>query len=135
MLESGPDTRITTAGLARAVGVSEAALYRHFPSKTKMFDALIEFVEEALFTRIKRITEDEQSGTECCNRILMLLLGFCERNPGITRILLPKRNEPDLEEVPEEVRESLEICLVSHVDEVLNLVAAFDPTSAPVAAE
>ena len=49
MLESGPDTRITTAGLARAVGVSEAALYRHFPSKTKMFDALIEFVEETLF--------------------------------------------------------------------------------------
>lgn len=87
MLESGPDTRITTAGLARAVGVSEAALYRHFPSKTKMFDALIEFVEETLFTRIKRITEDEQSSTECCNRILMLLLGFCERNPGITRIL------------------------------------------------
>lgn len=87
MLEAGPDTRITTAGLARTVGVSEAALYRHFPSKTKMFDALIEFVEETLFTRIKRITEDEQSGTECCNRILMLLLGFCERNPGITRIL------------------------------------------------
>jgi len=87
MLELGPDTRITTAGLARQVGVSEAALYRHFPSKTKMFEALIEFVEDTLFTRIKRITEDDQGGTECCNRILLLLLGFCERNPGITRIL------------------------------------------------
>ena len=37
MLEDAPDTRITTAKLAMAVGVSEAALYRHFPSKAKMF--------------------------------------------------------------------------------------------------
>ncbi len=87
MLEQGPDTRITTAKLAKEVGVSEAALYRHFPSKTKMFEALIEFVEATLFTRISRITEDKQNSLDCCYRILELLLGFCERNPGITRIL------------------------------------------------
>ena len=87
MLEQGPDTRITTAKLANEVGVSEAALYRHFPSKTKMFEALIEFVEATLFTRISRIIEDKPSSLDCCYRILELLLGFCERNPGITRIL------------------------------------------------
>ncbi len=54
---------------------------------------------------------------------------------GIKRILLPTRNEPDLEEVPDEVREDLEIILVSKVEEVLSLVAVFDPTSAPAAAE
>jgi len=54
---------------------------------------------------------------------------------GLSRILLPKRNEADLEEVPDEVRNELEICLVSRVDEVLALVAAFEPTSAPAAAE
>ncbi len=87
MLESGPETKITTARLAQEVGVSEAALYRHFPSKTKMFEALIEFAEETIFSRIKLILGDEQSAVEACNRILMLLLGFCERNPGISRIL------------------------------------------------
>ena len=87
MLEAGPETKITTARLAEEVGVSEAALYRHFPSKTKMFEALIEFAEETVFTRIKLILSDEQSAVDACNRILMLLLGFCERNPGITRIL------------------------------------------------
>ena len=87
MLEQGPDTRITTARLAREVGVSEAALYRHFPSKTKMFEALIEFVEATLFSRIARIHEESGNAVDCCNRILLLLLGFCERNPGITRIL------------------------------------------------
>jgi ATP-dependent Lon protease len=54
---------------------------------------------------------------------------------GVSRVLLPKRNEPDLEDVPDEVRADLEICLVSRVDEVLGLVAAFDPTGAPAAAE
>jgi ATP-dependent Lon protease len=54
---------------------------------------------------------------------------------GVARILLPKRNEPDLEEVPEEVRQDLEICLVSRVDEVMSLVTAVEPTAAPAAAE
>ncbi len=87
MLENGPETKITTANLARAVGVSEAALYRHFASKTKMFEALIEFIEEALFSRIRVINNEPLPALERCNRILFLLLGFCERNPGLTRIL------------------------------------------------
>ena len=87
MLEAGPETKITTARLAEEVGVSEAALYRHFPSKTKMFEALIEFAEETVFSRIKLILADEQSAIDTSNRILMLLLGFCERNPGIARLL------------------------------------------------
>ena len=55
ILEESPGSRITTAGLARHVGVSEAALYRHFPSKAKMYDALIEFIESTLFSRISQI--------------------------------------------------------------------------------
>ena len=87
MLESGPGNRITTAGLARQVGVSEAALYRHFPSKSKMFEGLIEFIEDTLFTRINIILSEEQTAAQRCKKMLMLLLTFAERNPGITRIL------------------------------------------------
>ena len=86
MLEAGPGGRITTAGLAREVGVSEAALYRHFPSKAKMFEGLIEFIEEAIFSRINRITE-EGNATGQVEQILTLMLAFTERNPGITRLL------------------------------------------------
>lgn len=86
MLESHPGGRITTAKLAAEVGVSEAALYRHFPSKAKMFEGLIEFVEEAIFSRISVITEDEGSAATKVGKILHLLLAFTERNPGITRI-------------------------------------------------
>ncbi|MEP0201022.1 MAG: nucleoid occlusion factor SlmA [Halioglobus sp.] len=87
MLEAHPGDRITTAGLAKQVGVSEAALYRHFPSKSKMFEGLIEFIEETLFSRITIILAEEPTATRRCEKMLMLLLTFAERNPGITRIL------------------------------------------------
>ncbi|MCG3170672.1 MAG: Nucleoid occlusion factor SlmA [Pseudomonadales bacterium] len=87
MLEATPGGRITTAALAAEVGVSEAALYRHFASKAKMFEGLIEFIETTLFSRIGRIRQDEPDGGAQCEQILTLLLAFCERNPGITRLL------------------------------------------------
>ncbi|MCV3262367.1 nucleoid occlusion factor SlmA [Vibrio harveyi] len=89
MLESTEGaSRITTAKLAKQVGVSEAALYRHFPSKARMFEGLIEFIEEALMTRINRILDDEKDTLERTFRLVMhLILAFSERNPGLTRIL------------------------------------------------
>ena len=87
-LETHPGSRITTAALARAVGVSEAALYRHFASKAKMFEALIDFAEESVFGLISRILEQETEADVRCDRIAQLMLGFAERNPGITRVLL-----------------------------------------------
>ena len=87
MLETSPGSRITTASLADQVGVSEAALYRHFPSKTKMFDDLIKFIEETLFSRISRVLKEEQSTDIRCYKILTLILTFCEKNPGMTRLL------------------------------------------------
>jgi len=86
-LEVNPGERITTAGLARAVGVSEAALYRHFPSKAKMFEGLIEFIEESVFGLVNKILKDESSAIKRCEKIFSLMLGFSERNPGLSRIL------------------------------------------------
>lgn len=87
MLESSPGARITTAALAKQVGVSEAALYRHFPSKAKMFEGLIEFIEESLFTRITRIIQEENDTQEKVQFILQLTLGFADQNPGMCRLL------------------------------------------------
>lgn len=87
MLETSPGERITTAALAREVGVSEAALYRHFPSKARMFEGLIRFIEETLFARITRILSEESNAQARCEMILTLLLTFCARNPGMTRLL------------------------------------------------
>lgn len=87
-LETHPGGRITTAALAKSVGVSEGALYRHFPSKARMFEGLISFAEETVFTRINQILSEETEARIRCAKILYLMLGFADRNPGITRILL-----------------------------------------------
>ena len=87
-LEQNPGGRITTASLGRAAGVSEAALYRHFASKAKMFEGLIDFAEESIFARINQILEDETSARLRCGHLLYLLLVFADRNPGITRVLM-----------------------------------------------
>ena len=88
MLESHEGaSRITTAKLAKQVGVSEAALYRHFPSKARMFEGLIEFIEDSLMTRINLILEEEKDTLSRLRLVIQLLLAFSERNPGLTRIL------------------------------------------------
>ncbi len=87
MLERGAREKITTAKLAAHVGVSEAALYRHFPSKARMFEGLIEFIEETLFTRINKILREQADCRIRCQKILTLVLTFSAKNPGISRLL------------------------------------------------
>ena len=87
MLAERSGERITTAELAKAVGVSEAALYRHFPSKAKMLEALLDFIEESLFSRINRILTEEPDAEARIRNILFLILGFADKNPGMARLL------------------------------------------------
>lgn len=87
MLEQHTGSGITTAALAAHLGVSEAALYRHFPSKAKMYEALLDFVDESVFGLINRITEENQDCDVRVHKIMSLVMGFTEKNPGIARIL------------------------------------------------
>ena len=86
MLQDHPGGRITTAALAAEVGVSEAALYRHFPSKAKMLEGLITFAEDTLFSRINMIINEQPEAYDRCRNILFLILSFIERNPGFARL-------------------------------------------------
>jgi TetR/AcrR family transcriptional regulator len=107
-LEQHPGDRITTAALARAVGVSEAALYRHFPSKARMFEGLIGFAEETVFARINQILGDEKNTQVRVAKVIYLLLGFADRNPGITRILLGDALVGERERLHERVQQFFE---------------------------
>lgn len=87
MLEQPHAARITTAALAARLQISEAALYRHFASKAQMFEGLIDFTEQSIFTLIDQIAELEPNGVLQARKIATMLLTFAERNKGITRIL------------------------------------------------
>ncbi len=88
MLEQPGSERITTAALAARLEVSEAALYRHFASKAQMFEGLIEFIETSVFTLVNQITEREAGGNVQAQRIVVMLLQFGEKNPGMARVMV-----------------------------------------------
>ena len=87
MLEQPGAERITTAALAARIGVSEAALYRHFASKAQMFEALIDFVEQSCMGLVRQVTDREPPGPAQAARIVSLLLQFAEMNPGMCRVM------------------------------------------------
>jgi len=88
MLQEPGAERITTAALAAKLDVSEAALYRHFASKAQMFEGLIEFIEQSVFTLVNQIVERETSAAAQVYKVLQIVLQFGEKNPGMTRVMV-----------------------------------------------
>ena len=87
MLEQPGAERVTTSALAARLDVSEAALYRHFASKAQMFEGLIEFIEQSVFTLVNQIIERETVHAVRLQKIVTLVLQFAEKNPGMTRVM------------------------------------------------
>jgi TetR/AcrR family transcriptional regulator len=118
MLEQPGAERITTAALAARLDVSEAALYRHFASKAQMFEGLIEFIEQSVFTLINQITEREPAGGAQAGRIVAMLVQFAEKNPGMTRVMVGdalvyenERLQQRMNQFFDKVESSLKQCL------------------------
>jgi TetR/AcrR family transcriptional regulator len=88
MLEHPTAGKITTAALAARLQVSEAALYRHFSGKAQMFEGLIDFIEQTLFGLINKIVSEEKSGLRQLESTIGVLLGFAQKNRGMTRVLI-----------------------------------------------
>ncbi|WP_431274072.1 nucleoid occlusion factor SlmA [Variovorax ureilyticus] len=88
MLEQPGAERVTTAALAARLEVSEAALYRHFASKAQMFEGLIDFIEQSVFTLVNQIVEREGPGRDQAARIVAMVVQFAEKNPGMTRVMV-----------------------------------------------
>jgi TetR/AcrR family transcriptional regulator len=88
MLEDPAGEKVTTAALAARLDVSEAALYRHFRGKAQMFEGLIDFIEQTVFALINKITSEEKSGVRQIEAVVGVLLGFAQKNRGMTRVLI-----------------------------------------------
>ncbi len=103
MLEKNPGQRITTAALAEHVGVSEAALYRHFPSKARMFEGLIEYIEDSLQKTIFDILQKHKQAEHRVQLIVQNLLLFAEKNPGMCRLLTGEALQGEQERLRERI--------------------------------
>ena len=88
MLEQPGAERVTTAALAARLEVSEAALYRHFASKAQMFEGLIDFIEQSVFTLVGQVQEREPDGRARVRKLAQVLVQFAEKNPVMTRVMV-----------------------------------------------
>ena len=108
MLEDPKGEKVTTAALAARLGVSEAALYRHFASKAQMFEGLIEFIKTTIFGLINEISTRETSGLKQARSIVAMLLEFSQTNKGMTRVLIGDALVNENERLQERMNQLLE---------------------------
>ena len=87
MLQAKGPVKVTTASLASECGITEAAIYRHFPSKKKIYEGLVDFCEQSLFDLIGDINSSNQDHLKKASNIIILLVSFSEKNPGLARLL------------------------------------------------
>jgi TetR/AcrR family transcriptional regulator len=108
MLEDPKGEKVTTAALAARLGVSEAALYRHFASKAQMFEGLIEFIETSVFGLINEISARETSGLRQVRATVAMLLEFAQTNKGMTRVLIGDALVNENERLQERINQLIE---------------------------
>ena len=87
MLQVKGPVKVTTASLANECGITEAAIYRHFPSKRKIYEGLVDFCEQSLFDLIGDINSSKDDHLKKVSKIMILLVSFSEKNPGLARLL------------------------------------------------
>lgn len=118
MLEKSKTEKITTAALARQLSLSEAALYRHFASKAQMFEGLIDFISETIFTLINHIAQSEENPYKRVQSILVMLIQFSETNRGMTRVLIGEalvHENKRLQERMNQIYAQIEVSIKNHL--------------------
>ena len=133
MLEQPGAERVTTAALAAKLEVSEAALYRHFASKAQMFEGLIDFIEETVFSLVNQIqTRHPGEGQRQAAGIAAVLVQFAERNPGMTRVMVGDALVFEHERLQQRMNQffdKLEAALRQCLREALDASGAATPTA------
>ena len=131
MLEQPGAERITTAALAAKLEVSEAALYRHFASKAQMFEGLIEFIEQSVFTLVNQIAEREIEPLTRSRKLVSMVLQFAEKNPGMARVMVGDAlvfENDRLQERMNQFFDKLEADLRQNLRELASAAGAATPT-------
>ena len=130
MLEQPGAERITTSALAAKLEVSEAALYRHFASKAQMFEGLIEFIEQSVFTLVNQIIERETVHAVRVRKLVAMVLQFAEKNPGMTRVMAGDALVFENERLQERINQFFDK-LETTIKQSLREAAALDSAAAP----
>ena len=105
MLEKKGPIKITTASLAKECGITEGAIYRHFPSKRKIFSGLVDFCEQSILELISDVNSSDDDALNKVENILLILVSFSEKNPGIARLLTREAFSVEQASLEERIRQ------------------------------
>ncbi|MBN9459852.1 MAG: TetR family transcriptional regulator [Burkholderiales bacterium] len=80
-------SEITTAAIATRMGLTQGALFRHFPTKDAIWQAVMEWVAERLFARIERAAAGAATPLAALEAIFQAHVEFIAAHPGVPRML------------------------------------------------
>jgi AcrR family transcriptional regulator len=80
-------SEITTAAIAKHMNLTQGALFRHFPSKDAIWQAVMEWVAEGLLARIDRAAQDIESPLAALQAMFMSHVEFVAEHPGVPRMM------------------------------------------------
>ena len=81
-------TDITTAAIAQHMGLTQGAIFRHFPTKESIVQSVLDWVSEKLMTRVDQAARTLHSPMAALEAVFMAHMGFISEHPGAPRMLL-----------------------------------------------
>lgn len=95
---------ITTADLAQAVGITQGAVFRHFPSKEAIWLAALDRVQTDLLGRLHRAADAQPDPLAALRAIFLAHVDFVVEQPGVPRVIFQELQHPDDSPLKAQVR-------------------------------
>jgi len=99
---------ITTGDIAKALSLTQGAVFRHFPSKDAIWLAVIDWVESNLLNSLEAAAQNSATPLAGLQAVFMAHIGFVIRHPGVPRLIFNELQQPDDTPVKVSVRRILE---------------------------
>ena len=108
LLEEKNLSKVTTSLLAEKSEITEAALYRHFPSKRAIYAELFSFCDEAIFIKCGELKKSKLSPKEKTKNAFLFFMMFVEKNKGFARLISREALSADEQNVSDSVNQFFE---------------------------
>mgnify|MGYP000952048923 FL=1 len=97
---------ITTTAIAQRMGLTQGALFRHFPNKDAILQAVMSWVTERLLARVDKAAEGTTSPVAALEAVFMTHIDFVSEHPGVPRMLFGELQRPG-ESLPKKMVQTL----------------------------
>jgi len=91
---SNPST-LTTNDIAKGVNLSQGALFKHFPNKGSLWEAVAKWMAKQMIDKVFRVSEQYQSPLRALEAMFLAHISFISQKPGVPKLMLGELQKPD----------------------------------------